>query len=524
MPRCESSAPRKKLPPPMTTATWTPERATVGDLAGDVGDDVGVDAVRKEFEAAQATTTPRVMSVFAPKGGVGKTTIAFNLAVAIGQLDQRTVLIDGSLQFGDLRALLKVPTDAPSILDLPTDRISESDLGDVLWRDPSGIDILLAPPRIEMAEMLTARDIDKVLSLLRRVYPVIVIDMSSHLNDINLAFLDASDMIIEIVTYDSTTIHNTIAMAETFRSIGYPASKVRYLVNRADSAGGIEPTDVERALGRVPEHHVVSDGRLVTQSNNEGVPFVLASPKAQVSMDILRVALEILGASEAGPRDRASLTAMSDPRPIGVFDSGIGGLTVLREIIRRSPAESTVYLGDNARAPYGIRSDAEVLDFSTQSLDLLAERDVKAIVVACNTSTAVALGALRRRYDLPILGVIRPGASAAALATRNRRVGVIATPATIRSHAYFAAIKDENPAVEVYEHATPALVPLVEAGELSGAIAESAVADALAPLIGERDAAGESIFPKPPGATIDTLLLGCTHYPLLRAIIAAQVG
>ena len=111
--------------------------------------------------------------------------------MALGQLDQRTVLIDGSLQFGDLRALLQVPRDAPSILDLPTDRISESDLGDVLWRDPSGIDILLAPPRIEMAEMLTARDIDKVLSLLRRVYSAIVIDMSSYLNDINLGFLDA---------------------------------------------------------------------------------------------------------------------------------------------------------------------------------------------------------------------------------------------------------------------------------------------------------------------------------------------
>jgi glutamate racemase len=215
---------------------------------------------------------------------------------------------------------------------------------------------------------------------------------------------------------------------------------------------------------------------------------------------------------------------MADSRPIGVFDSGVGGLTVLREIIRRNPAESTLYLGDNARAPYGIRTDEEVLAFSTQSLDLLAERDVKAIVVACNTSTAVAIGALRRRYDLPILGVIRPGASAAALATRNRRVGVIATPATIRSHAYFAAIKDENPAIEVYEHATPDLVPLVEAGELSGPIAEAAVADALAPLLGERDAAGESIFPRPPGATIDTLLLGCTHYPLLRSIIEARVG
>ena len=215
---------------------------------------------------------------------------------------------------------------------------------------------------------------------------------------------------------------------------------------------------------------------------------------------------------------------MSDPRPIGVFDSGVGGLTVLREIIRRTPAEPTVYLGDNARAPYGTRSDEEVLAFSTESLDRLAERDVKAIVVACNTSTAVALGALRRRYDLPILGVIRPGASAAALATRNRRVGVIATPATIRSHAYFGAIKDENPAVEVYEHATPTLVPLVEAGELNGEIAEQAVADALAPLVGERDSNGDSIFPRPAGVPIDTLLLGCTHYPLLRPIIAATVG
>lgn len=215
---------------------------------------------------------------------------------------------------------------------------------------------------------------------------------------------------------------------------------------------------------------------------------------------------------------------MSDPRPLGVFDSGVGGLTVLREIVRRSPHESTIYLGDNARAPYGMRSDEEVLAFSRQSLDALVERDVKAIVVACNTSTAVGLGAFRRRYDLPVLGVIRAGASAAALATRVRRVGVIATPATIRSHAYFQAIKDENPAVEVYEHATPALVPLVEAGTLTGPLAEAAIADALAPLLGGPDSAGDSIFPKPPGATVDTLLLGCTHYPLLRPLIAAAAG
>jgi pilus assembly protein CpaE len=250
--------------------------------------------VRRDYAAQSAVISTRVISVFAPKGGVGKTTIAFNLAVALGQLEQRTVLIDGSLQFGDLRALLKVPSDAPSILDLPTDRIAESDLADVLWRDPSGVDILLAPPRIEMAEMINPRDIDKILSLLRRVYGSIVIDMSSMITDINLAFLDASDSIIEIVTYDSTTIHNTIAMADTFRSIGYAASKVRYLVNRADSPGGIDPESLQRALGRIPEHRVVSDGQLVVRSNNEGVPFVLANPTAPISQDIARVASELL--------------------------------------------------------------------------------------------------------------------------------------------------------------------------------------------------------------------------------------
>jgi glutamate racemase len=202
---------------------------------------------------------------------------------------------------------------------------------------------------------------------------------------------------------------------------------------------------------------------------------------------------------------------MSDSRAIGFFDSGVGGLTVLREVIRRLPEESTVYIGDNARAPYGPRSDDEVRRFSTQCLDELAARDVKAIVVACNTSSAIALPHLRLRYDVPLLGVVRPGATAAALATRNQRVGVIATVATVRSRAYFQAIKEEDPFVEVVEHATPDLVPLVESGRLDGALVEDVVRSSLEPLLmGDHG--------------IDTLLLGCTHYPLLAPVIREVVG
>jgi glutamate racemase len=216
---------------------------------------------------------------------------------------------------------------------------------------------------------------------------------------------------------------------------------------------------------------------------------------------------------------------MGDARPIGFFDSGVGGLTVLREVIRRLPAEDTLYLGDNERTPYGPRPDEEVVRFSIECLDELAERDVKAIVVACNTSTAVALPVLRRRYALPILGVVRPGATAAALATRTRAVGVIATPATVRSHAYFEAINEEDPFVEVFEHATPELVPLVEAGQLSGPEVEATIRRSLAPLLGDAVEADPAfVFPKPPDARIDTLLLGCTHYPLLSPVIRDIVG
>ena len=250
---------------------------------------------------SQAAGACRVISAFSPKGGVGKTTIAFNLAVALGQLGVSTALIDGSLQYGDLRALLKVPSDVPSILDLPTDRVQESDLRDVMWRDPAGIDILLAPPRIEMAEMVTARDLEKTISLLRRLYEVIIIDTPATLTETTLALLDGSDVVLSIVTYDSTTIHSTIAVAEVFASIGYPPEKVHFLVNRADSSGGIGKDELIRALGRRIDFEVVSDGRLVVGANNEGMPFVVSSPDAAISRDVRRVAQTIMGRTAGAP-------------------------------------------------------------------------------------------------------------------------------------------------------------------------------------------------------------------------------
>jgi pilus assembly protein CpaE len=250
---------------------------------------------------ARSSGACRVVCVFSPKGGVGKTTIAFNLAVALGQLGAATALIDGSLQYGDLRSLLKVPSDVPSILDLPTDRIQESDLREVMWRDPAGIDILLAPPRVEMAEMVTVRDVEKTISLLRRLYQAVVIDTPTTLSEMTLALLDAADVVLSIVTHDSTTIHNTVAVAEVFASIGYTPEKMHYLVNRSDSTGGMGREEFARALGRRPDFEVVSDGRLVVQANNEGMPFVVSSPDAAISRDIQRAAQALLGRAANAP-------------------------------------------------------------------------------------------------------------------------------------------------------------------------------------------------------------------------------
>jgi pilus assembly protein CpaE len=241
----------------------------------------------RAVESARAGSL--VVSLFSPKGGVGRTTLAYNLAVALGQ-QHRVCLVDGSLQFSDLRGLLRVPAVAPSIVNLPTDRIREQDLADVTWRDPSGIDILLAPPRIEMAEMVTTRDIEKVLSILRQLYEFVIIDTRAALSEDVLVFLDSADLILQVLTYDSMAIRSLAMAAETFAQIGYPSHKLATVLNRADASGGFDKADVEQALGSRIDFEIVSDGRLVLSSNNDGVAFVASSPDSPIAQGVKRIA------------------------------------------------------------------------------------------------------------------------------------------------------------------------------------------------------------------------------------------
>jgi glutamate racemase len=195
--------------------------------------------------------------------------------------------------------------------------------------------------------------------------------------------------------------------------------------------------------------------------------------------------------------------------PIGVFDSGIGGLTVAREIMRQMPEERIVYFGDTARVPYGNKSQETVIRFTGQIIRFLLTKDVKAIVIACNTATAYALDVVERELQLPIVGVIHAGAKIAAESTRNGKIGVIGTEGTIRSGGYTKAIKSMKPGVEVTGKPCPLLVPLVEEGLLHDSVTDEIASRYLSELKGKY---------------IDTLVLGCTHYPLLRSTIGRLMG
>jgi glutamate racemase len=194
--------------------------------------------------------------------------------------------------------------------------------------------------------------------------------------------------------------------------------------------------------------------------------------------------------------------------PIGIFDSGVGGLTVARAILDQLPNESILYIGDTARGPYGPRPLAEVRDFSLETLDFLVEQGVKALVIACNTASAAMLRDARERYSVPVIEVIQPAVRRAVAATRTGKVGVIGTRATIESKAYLDAFA-AAPQLEITSTACPRFVEFVERGETSGEAITEVAREYLAPMI---------------AADIDTLVLGCTHYPLLTGVISYVMG
>ena len=195
--------------------------------------------------------------------------------------------------------------------------------------------------------------------------------------------------------------------------------------------------------------------------------------------------------------------------PIGVFDSGVGGLTVAREISRQLPYENIVYFGDTARVPYGSKSQNTIIRFSEQIIRFLRTKQVKAIVIACNTASALALDAVKDEFDLPIIGVVIPGARAAVEATTNGKVGVVGTEATVQSGMYTKVIQGMNPKIEVIEKACPLFVPLVEEGFKEHIVTREII---------------EYYLESMRNTDIDAMILGCTHYPLLRSKIREYMG
>ncbi|TYQ15311.1 UNVERIFIED_CONTAM: glutamate racemase [Acetivibrio alkalicellulosi] len=198
-----------------------------------------------------------------------------------------------------------------------------------------------------------------------------------------------------------------------------------------------------------------------------------------------------------------------DNRPIGVFDSGLGGLTVLNEINNLLPLESIVYFGDSGRAPYGTKSEETVIKYTFQDIRFLLNQDIKMIVIACNTASACSLKLVKNNFDIPVVEVVQPGASTAVTKTKNKKIGVIGTLATISSGVYEKAIGKLDPEIEVFSKACPMFVPLVEEGWWENDIAQRIVEEYMLPLMEQG---------------IDTVVLGCTHYPLLQHTISKVMG
>jgi len=242
-----------------------------------------------------------VVAIFSPKGGVGRTTVAVNLAVAAASLGgKRVALMDGCFQFGDVGVLLNLNPKNKSIADL----VPELNSGELESTDTfvinhsSGVRVLLAPPSPEAAEHVTANHAKRVIERLREENDLVIVDCPAAFNDTTLAILDESDMILTLLSLEITSIKNMRLFLEVADQLGYGGTKIRLVLNRADSTLGIRVADVEHSIGRKVDHTIVSDGRSVVYALNRGVPFFLSNREAQVSQDILRLATAVVGANE----------------------------------------------------------------------------------------------------------------------------------------------------------------------------------------------------------------------------------
>jgi pilus assembly protein CpaE len=268
-----------------------------------------------EARPAGSAEPASIAAVFSPKGGVGRTTISVNLAVAAAQIGKRVALVDASLQFGDVGVLLNLNPRNKSIADLAGE-IQSGELESLetfMVTHSSGVRVLLAPPTPEQAELIGPSAVKQVLEKLRDDFDLIVVDCPSNFNESTLAVLDEADLILTLLTLEITSVKNMRLFLEVCEQLGYGPDKIRLVLNRADSTLGIRVADVEHSIGRKVDHTIVSDGRSVVYALNRGVPFFLSNREAQVSQDIQRLATAITGpaptATAGKPTDKAAKTA-----------------------------------------------------------------------------------------------------------------------------------------------------------------------------------------------------------------------
>ena len=266
-----------------------------------------VTAAARNAESAELGT---VVAVFSPKGGVGRTTIAVNLAVAsVTELNKKVVLVDGSFQFGDVAVLLNLDPKDKSMFELVSNLEAGGDADAVetyTVTHSSGVRVILAPPSPEMADVITSTGVKRVVEALRQRYELVVIDCAAWFNDTTLGILDLADIVLVVLTLEMTSIKNIRLFLEVAEKLGYD-DKVRLVLNRADTTLGIRVADVEHSIGRKVDNTIVSDGRAVVYALNRGVPFVLSNREAQVAQDVLRLATAVTGNRQSSEDDRKAI-------------------------------------------------------------------------------------------------------------------------------------------------------------------------------------------------------------------------